>query len=79
MQVTGSNSKYRHCLLDADVANSAKAAVRLTEEVLNKFLLDKIWVILQNSPFAFPKTFEDFIDKISAIYHLVTSHGRAPV
>ena len=42
MQVTGSNSKYRHCLLDADVANSAKTAVRLTEEVLNKFLLDEI-------------------------------------
>ena len=42
MQVTGFSSKYRHCLLDADVANSAKAAVRLTEEVLNKFLLDEI-------------------------------------
>ena len=77
MQVTGFNSKYRHCLLDADVANSAKTAVRLTEEVLNKFLLDEIWVIRQNSPFAFPKTFEDFIGKIFAIYHLVTSNGRA--
>ena len=42
MQVTGFNSKYRHCLLDSDVANSAKIAVRLTEEVLNKFLLDEI-------------------------------------
>ena len=42
MHVTGFNSKYRHCLLDADVANRAKTAVRLIEEVLNKFLLDEI-------------------------------------
>ena len=33
MQVTGSSSKYRHCLLDADVASSAKIAVRMTGEV----------------------------------------------